>query len=76
MSLVLVGQTELMTKVKTMRQLYSRIKVKQYLECLKEGEILEYIEFKIRAVGYDRAMKTLLETILKKYMKLLKACNA
>jgi type II secretory pathway predicted ATPase ExeA len=55
LSLVLVGQTELMTKVKTMRQLYSRIKVKQYLECLKEGEILEYIEFKIRAVGYDRS---------------------
>lgn len=54
LSLVLVGQTELMTKVKQMKQLYSRIKVKQYLECLKEHEILDYIEFKIRAVGYDQ----------------------
>ena len=35
-----------------MQQLYSRIKVKQYLERLKEHEILDYIEFKIRAVGY------------------------
>ena len=51
LSLVLVGQTELMNTVK-MQQLYSRIKVKQYLERLKEHEILDYIEFKIRAVGY------------------------
>ncbi|NLZ53150.1 MAG: hypothetical protein GX892_08390, partial [Thermoanaerobacteraceae bacterium] len=52
LSLVLVGQTELMTTVRTMQQLYSRIKVKQYLERLKKYEILDYIEFKIRAVGY------------------------
>jgi len=52
LSLVLVGQTELMNTVKKMPQLYSRIKVKQYLEPLKEHEILDYIEFKIRTVGY------------------------
>lgn len=54
MSLILVGQTELILKVREMKQLNSRIKERQYLEYLKDDEIENYITFKMQQAGFSK----------------------
>lgn len=53
-SLILVGQPELREKIRKMKQLYSRIKVKQYLNYLNESEMETYILHRLYVAGYSK----------------------
>lgn len=54
LSLLLVGQPELREKIVTMKQLASRIKVKQYLNNLNVEEVPNYISFRMRVAGFTK----------------------
>lgn len=56
-SILFVGQPELRDKISRMKQLSSRIKVKQYLNNLNEAEVPEYIIFRMHAAGYPKDLE-------------------
>lgn len=53
LQIVLVGQPELVTKLKKfdLRQIYQRIFVKYHLSPLKKGEVKDYIDFRLKRAG-------------------------
>lgn len=53
-SIILVGQPELRNKMIGMKQLASRIKVKQYLNNLNIEEVPQYIAFRMRQAGFNK----------------------
>jgi general secretion pathway protein A len=56
-SILFVGQPELRDKISRMKQLSSRIKVKQYLNNLNESEVPKYIIFRMQAAGYPKDLE-------------------
>jgi Archaeal ATPase. len=54
LSILLVGQPELREKIVSMKQLASRIKVKQYLNNLNVEEVPHYISFRMQAAGFSQ----------------------
>lgn len=54
LSIVLVGQPELRNKIVSLKQLSSRIKIKQYLNNLRAEEVLQYINFRMARAGFNR----------------------
>lgn len=58
-SLIIVGQTELIVKLRSIKQLNSRIKERQYLEYMTKEEIGPYVTFKMTTAGYNKRRPSL-----------------
>lgn len=56
LTILFVGQPELRDKIVSLKQLSSRIKVRQYLNNLKEDEVPEYIISRMAAAGYPKKL--------------------